>query len=133
MQSLEHIHVDVDSIAKTVNFLQIAVPQLQRRGGGDAEGYGPWVHIGGESSYIALTEVPGASQIPQLRHIGVQVDNIENLMERLAAAGYEAADDSALDSHPFRRRVYYVDGNGLDWEFVEYLSAKPEQRNDYSH
>jgi hypothetical protein len=53
-------------------------------------------------------------------------------MARLSAAGFEPADASALDSHPFRRRVYYIDGNGLDWEFVQYLSQDPAQRNDYS-
>ena len=60
------------------------------------------------------------------------VDDIEALMSRLSAAGYEAADDSALDDHPHRRRVYYIDGNGLDWEFVEYRSEVDEERNDYS-
>ncbi|NQV71332.1 MAG: VOC family protein [Pseudohongiella sp.] len=133
MQLLEHIHVDVDSIAKTEHFLQIALPDLARRGGGHADGYGNWVHIGSESSYIALTEVAGANAMPELRHIGMQVDDIESVMGRLAAAGFEAADISSLDTHPFRRRVYYVDGNGLDWEFIEYLSEDPTQRNDYSH
>ena len=133
MQSLEHIHVNVASIAKTEQFLQIAAPELQRRGGGDAQGYGPWVHIGTESGYIALTEAAEANEMPELRHIGIQVDDIESLMARLSAAGFEAADTSSLDSHPFRRRVYYVDGNGLDWEFIQYLSADPAQRNDYSY
>lgn len=133
MQSLEHIHVDVVSIDKTEQFLQIAAPELQRRGGGDTEDYGRWVHIGTESGYIALTEAPEANEMPELRHIGVQIDNIESLMARLSAAGFEVADASSLDSHPFRRRVYYVDGNGLNWEFIEYLSADPAQRNDYSH
>ena len=92
-----------------------------------------WVHIGTDSNYIALTEAHGAKVMPELRHIGVEVDDVEALMDRLAAAGFEAADASALDSHPFRRRVYYVDGNGLDWEFIEYLSENPAERNDYSH
>ena len=133
MQSLEHIHLNVKSIAKTEKFLQIAVPELLRRGAGNVDDYGHWVHIGTESSYIALTEDRSAAPMPALRHIGVQVDDIDALMGRLARAGYEIADDSALDSHPFRRRVYYVDGNGLDWEFIQYLSEQPEQRNDYSH
>lgn len=133
MQSLEHIHVNVDSIAKTEQFLQVAAPQFLLRGAGDAEGYGRWVHIGTESNYVALTEVPGTGVVPELRHIGMQVDDIEGLMARLAAAGVEAADSSELDSHPHRRRVYYVDGNGLHWEFVQYLSENPSQRNDYSH
>ena len=54
-------------------------------------------------------------------------------MARLAVAGMQPSDVSALDEHPYRRRVYYIDGNGLDWEFVEYLSEDLACRNDYSH
>lgn len=132
MQLLEHLHVNVNSLAATEAFLRAAVPQLQRRGGGDAPDYGPWVHYGSEQSYIAFTEVPGSVAPKALRHIGLMVDDVEALMARLEQAGYRPADSSALDGHPHRRRVYYVDDNGLDWEFVEYLSEDPAQRNDYS-
>ena len=47
--------------------------------------------------------------------------------------GSEPSDVSGLDEHPHRRRVYYRDDYGVDWEFVEYLPEDPEQRNDYSH
>jgi hypothetical protein len=33
--------------------------------------------------------------------------------------------------HPHRRRVYFADREGNDWEFVEYASDRPEERNDY--
>lgn len=133
MQILEHIHVNVDSLALTEHFLRTALPEFISRGGGDAPGYGPWLHIGTDSSYIALTEVKGTQPMPDLRHIGLVVDDVEALIARLAAAGFEPADASALDGHPHRRRIYYVDGNGIDWEFVEYLSEDPQLRNDYSH
>lgn len=133
MQLLEHVHVNVDSLEETERFLSIAQPLMARRGGGFTEGFGNWMHLGTEDSYIAFTEVKGSSRAANLRHIGIVSDDVEALMQRLSAAGYEPADDSALDSHPHRRRVYYIDGNGLDWEFVEYLSADPAERNDYSH
>jgi hypothetical protein len=133
MQILEHIHVNVDSIAATETFLQLALPQLRRRGGGNAAGYGQWLHIGNEQQYIALTEKKGAKLTEDFRHIGLVVDSVEALMARLAVAGMQPSDVSALDEHPYRRRVYYIDGNGLDWEFVEYLSEDLACRNDYSH
>ncbi len=133
MQILEHIHVNVPSIAATERFLRTAIPEFKPRGGGESEVYGSWLHIGTETNYIALTEVEGAKPMAHLRHIGVQVDDIEALIERLHRAGIEPSDASSLDSHPYRRRVYYVDDNGLDWEFVEYLSEDPLERNDYSH
>ncbi len=133
MQILEHIHINVASLAATAEFLQLAVPAYSRRGGGTSSSYGDWLHIGSESNYIALTEVKGAEPMANLRHIGLQVDSVDALISRLHAAGIEPSDSSALDEHPHRRRVYYVDGNGLDWEFVEYLSDQPSLRNDYSH
>lgn len=132
MQLLEHIHVNVDSLAETRDFLEAAVPEIVRRGGGDAPDYGPWLHVGDDTSYIALTEVPGSIRAPNLRHIGIVVTDLASLIARLGAAGYTPADASELDSHPHRRRIYYIDGNGLDWEFVEYLTDKVDARNDYS-
>lgn len=133
MQILEHIHVNVDSIGATEQFLRAALPEFTVRGGGDDPHYGQWLHIGTEDNYIALTQVPGAEPMPNLRHIGLQVDDIEALIERLQGAGYAPSDASALEGHPHRRRVYFADGNGLYWEFVQYLSEDPAQRNDYSH
>ena len=133
MQILEHVHVNFDSIAATLTFLRTALPGLVRRGGGHAEGYGEWVHLGTAQDYIALTEVKG-TQIPrELRHIGLIVDDVEGLMTRLERAGFQPSDSSALDSHPYRRRVYYIDDNGLPWEFVQYLTEDATLRNDYSH
>ena len=132
MQILEHIHLNVDSIAKTEEFMAVALPEFSRRGGELSETFGQWAHIGNSNCYIALTERKGAATMEELRHIGMVVEDVEALMARLSAAGYEAADNSSLNSHPHRRRVYYIDGNGLDWEVVEYLSEVNAERNDYS-
>ncbi|NKB32073.1 MAG: VOC family protein [Pseudomonadales bacterium] len=132
MQILEHIHVNVDSIEKTAAFLRSALPELACRGSGDAVGFGRWAHFGDDNSYIALTEVKGTRIPKELRHIGLVVEDIDALMTRLAAAGYDPADPSALNEHPYRRRVYYIDGNGLDWEFIQYLTDNVKHRNDYS-
>lgn len=88
--------------------------------------------MGDDHSYIAMTEVPGTEDSSNLRHIGIVVEDLAGLIERLAQAGYVASDSSELDSHPHRRRIYYIDGNGLEWEFVEYLTDQLEERNDYS-
>jgi catechol 2,3-dioxygenase-like lactoylglutathione lyase family enzyme len=133
MQILEDIQVSVASIEATKRFLELVVPQYIPRGGGLAEGYGEWLHIGTATNYIALNEVKGAKPIEILRHIGLIIDDVDALMQRLRAAGIEPSDASALDEHPHRRRVYYYDDNGLDWEFVAYLREDSAQRNDYSH
>ena len=40
-------------------------------------------------------------------------------------------DSTVPNFHPFRKRVYFNDAEGNDWEFVEYLSQDPLERNDY--
>ena len=57
------------------------------------------------------------------------MDDAEALRARLAAAGYE--DSTVPNAHPHRRRVYFHDADGNDWEFVEYSSDDPAERNDY--
>ncbi|GJM14109.1 MAG: glyoxalase [Pseudohongiella sp.] len=133
MQILEHIHLSVASIAVTERFLKLALPEYSRRGGGMDPEYGAWLHIGSESNYIALTEVKEIDPIEGLRHIGLVVSDLDALMNRLQAAGIEPSDDSAVNGHAHRRRVYYCDDNGVHWEFVEYLTEDPSLRNDYSH
>lgn len=50
--------------------------------------------------------------------------------ERMRKAGYrEGASELA---HPHRKRRYFFDTEDTEWEFVEYLSDDPAQRNDYS-
>lgn len=129
---LEHIHLNVDSITATERFLLTAIPQFTLRGGGSEQGYRKWVHIGNEDCYIALTESPGTVIPDSIRHIGIVTEELDNLIERLHAAGYSASDSSEIDTHPHRRRIYYIDDNGLSWEFVEYLTSDVAQRNDYS-
>ena len=52
------------------------------------------------------------------------------LRERLRAAGYR--ESTVPNDHPHRRRVYFYDAEGNDWEFVEYHSERVEERNDYA-
>ncbi|MFK7863579.1 MAG: VOC family protein [Pseudohongiellaceae bacterium] len=131
MQKLEHIHLDVVSLKNTEAFLQAALPDYGRRGNGYTEGFGHWVHIGAQDNYIALTETKTPPDFKALRHVGFEVDDLEALMGRLRRAGYEPSDDSAVDGHAYRRRVYYKDLNGIHWEFVQYLSDNLAERNQY--
>ena len=52
------------------------------------------------------------------------------MIERLRQHGYEL--DHLGGEHPHRKSVYYLDGNNLQFEFVEYLSERTDERNDYS-
>jgi catechol 2,3-dioxygenase-like lactoylglutathione lyase family enzyme len=84
---------------------------------------------------VALQTVPGNdvrtpySNTPGMNHLGWEIDDLDALRERMAAAGYTP--NLFDDSHAARRRLYFYDPDGNDWEFVEYQTDDPAQRNDY--
>ena len=67
-----------------------------------------------------------------LNHLGFVVDDVEALIQRCKAAGFEPSDDNSMGAHPYRHRVYFLDNCGVEWEFVEYLSDDKAQQNDYT-
>ena len=67
---------------------------------------------------------------PGLNHLGFEVDDIEAVRRRLREAGYR--ESTVPNDHPHRRRIYFNDAEGNDWEFVQYLSHRAEDRNDYA-
>ena len=92
--------------------------------------------MGTEQTYIALEEVTPGTESPRrpyrdpgINHIGLVVDDLEALTGRLQAAGYDTGDLAEdIDS---RRRTYIFDGNGVEWEFVQYLTHDPGKANTY--
>ena len=68
--------------------------------------------------------------MPGVNHLAYEVDDVEALRNRLGTAGYE--DSTVSNKHPYRKRVYFLDPDGNDWEFIQYLSDDPKKRHDYS-
>lgn len=133
---LEHANMNVRNIDDTVRFLIAALPEFQIRREGQNEGQ-RWMHIGTDDTYIALHEstdeptekwVPYAGK-PGINHLGYEVDDVDAVRARLSAAGFR--DSTYPNNHPHRKRVYFYDADGNDWEFVQYLSDDPKERNDY--
>jgi hypothetical protein len=93
--------------------------------------------MGSQESYIAIEERGGPDESPHqtyfhpgLNHYGIVVENVSTLMERMVDAGYK--EGAHVLEHPFRKRCYFFDHDGNEWEFVEYLSDNPSEINDYS-
>ena len=134
---LEHANLCVRDIDEMIRFLQTSFPAFRiRRDAINADGT-RWVHVGTDDTYITLNQSTAEPQQcwlpyegkPGTNHLGFEVDDVEQLCERLRAAGY--VDSTVPNSYPFRKRVYFNDAEGNDWEFVEYLSQDPLERNDY--
>jgi catechol 2,3-dioxygenase-like lactoylglutathione lyase family enzyme len=135
---LDHANLAVRDLDATIRFLRAAFPEFRIRGEGPSWGGGRWVHVGTDEVYLALQSAPKEpaerwvpySGKPGTNHLGFEVDDVEAVRERLAAAGYE--DSTVPNAHPHRRRVYFHDHDGNDWEFVQYLSDDPVKRHDYA-
>jgi catechol 2,3-dioxygenase-like lactoylglutathione lyase family enzyme len=136
---LEHANLCVRDVDGMIRFLQTAFPDFRVRADRADGGSSRWVHVGTDDTYIALSAAetaPGArwepySGLPGVNHLGYEVDDAEALRARMLAAGYE--ESTVPNSHPARKRVYFLDPEGNDWEFVQYFSADPAERNDYQH
>ena len=134
---IEHANLAVRDVDEMIRFLQSAFPDFRVRREGKSWQGARWVHVGTDDTYIALNEascelaerwVPYSGR-PGLNHLGYAVDDVEALRVRLAGAGYR--DSTVPNHHPHRKRVYFRDAEGNDWEFVEYLAEAAADRNDY--
>ena len=133
---LEHANLIVRDIDGMVKFLETAFPEFSVRGGGTNNGF-RWLHVGTDNTYIALSEARNEPSErwqpytgkPGLNHLGYEVDDVNAVRCRLAAAGY--GDSSVPYDHQLRNRVYFYDTEGNEWEFVQYFSEKPAERNEY--
>ncbi|MEI6859053.1 MAG: VOC family protein [Shewanella sp.] len=138
MLHLEHLNLVVEDIPTTLNFYRSAFPHWSVRGSGEGTWHGKtrnWVHFGDDYQYLTFND-DGIGKNRDLTghqvglaHFAFVTDNIDAVIARLARTGFLVDKDGTVDD--FRRNVYYLDPNGYEVEFVQYLSDIPPQRNQY--
>ena len=137
---LEHANITVKDLDEAVIFFTTAFPHFKVRGSGESD-HGTWskkwLHFGTADTYIALEQVSLKTEGNRrpyrdvgINHVGFVVDDVDTVIKRLKAAGYR--DGIAVAPHPYRKRAYFHDNDGNEYEFVEYFSDDPAKRNDYS-
>jgi len=131
---VEHANVTVEDIEQSIEFIQTAIPEFKVRHKGYSDNR--WCHIGTDTTYIALQEAAHSKVSNRkpykdigINHIGLVVEDADLVKERLLAAGYQQ--NELADIHPFRKRIYFFDNSGGEWEFIQYLSNDVEKRNQY--
>ena len=135
---LDHANLAVRDLAEAIRFLRTAFPEFRVRAQGPECAGRRWVHVGNDVNYLSLLEASDLATegrapyagTPGLNHLGFEVDDVEGVRARLRAAGY--VDTTVPNAHPHRKRIYFHDADGNDWEFVQYLSHDPAERNDYA-
>ncbi len=133
---LEHLNLVVKDISEALAFYKAAFPHWRIRSRGQAEWYGierNWVHFGDDEQYLTFND-DGSGENRDLSghqtglaHFAYVTDNLKAVMDRLEAAGFKIAKSGA--DNRFRKNVYFIDPDGFEVEFVEYLSDLPTERN----
>ena len=128
MSRLEHINITVSNPKSTARMLEQLFGWRIRWEGEGMAGAGYTVHVGGDDSYVAVYSGKDPKQtVPKsdasyatrgaMNHIGVVVDNLDKIEEKVRAMGYEA--HSHADYEP-GRRFYFHDDDGVEFEVVSY-------------
>ena len=133
MTKIEHVNITVPDIDAAVSFLNIVAPDFKIRKDEKPLNDKRWMHIGNKECYFALQEAHlGHTPIKAnqtyinygFNHIGLVVNNIDDIEKKLIEAGYKKGIETPKES--FRKRIYYYDAAGFEWELVEYLSENTE-------
>ncbi len=132
---LEHINITVSNLKESIRFFQTAFPHFKMRGGGN--GMREWVHLGDENSYIAINQATENHLKVEknydkigINHLGFVVQNVEEIASKLLKNGYKRSYPKQVEQ--FRIRDYFIDADGNEFEFVQYLSDIIEEKNSYS-
>ncbi|MFC2037424.1 VOC family protein [Chloroflexota bacterium] len=135
---LEHANITVPDIDAAIAFLQVIEPRLTVRHDETPEGSYRWAHVGAHDCYVALQEPhpgsePRRSRRPYkdfgVNHLAWVVDDFDGVIGRLEASGYREGIPG--ESNRTRRRAYYYDSAGFEWEIVAYLTESLEERYSY--
>jgi catechol-2,3-dioxygenase len=136
MLHLEHLNLVVNDIDASLAFYQAAFPHWRVRQEGRSEWHGKprrWLHFGDDYQYLTFNDNGvgenrdlGGHQTG-LAHFAFVTLNLDALVKRLAEAGFALDHNGADEDH--RKNVYFIDPNGFEVEFVEYLSDVPAERN----
>ena len=134
---MEHINISVVDIRKMLDFIKIAFPEFVERGRGFLASGGEWVHIGTDEHYIALEQAVSSDVMhcphqgkPGVNHIAWVVDDLAALTARFAKHDYYEVFPG--EESQFRIRKYFADPQGLQWEFIQYLTIDNALRHQYS-
>lgn len=120
---LEHVNITVTDPKRSADLMHDLFGWGIRWEGPSMLG-GHTIHVGSEDDYLALytnetvkNADPHFSKSKPLNHVGVVVDDLDAVEEKVIAAGLEPF--SHGDYEP-GRRFYFLDWNNIEFEVVSY-------------
>lgn len=117
---MEHVNLNVSNARDSRDLLE-QVFGWSTRWEGDTD-YGHTVHVGDDHDYLSLTSPHATPDAPRpvgavFNHVGVVVDDLDEVEQRLRAAGIGTY---AHGDYEPGRRFYFVDRDGIEFEVVSY-------------
>ncbi len=120
---LEHVNVTVSDSVRTADLLT-RLFDWHIRWQGPAKAGGHTVHVGTDNSYVALyapVEQPAnaeaSNHLNDLKHIGVVVDDLEQIEKRVIAEGIVPHSHQTYEPGS---RFYFDDADGVQYEVASY-------------
>lgn len=133
---LEHANITVTNLQEAIKFFQTAFPHFKIRGSGND--LREWVHLGDDETYIAINQAVSIHHTVEknygragINHIGFVVPNVEKIADNLLKNNYRRSYPKQVEQ--FRNRDYFLDADGNEYEFVQYLSHDPKEKNWYGN
>ncbi|MCP5074453.1 MAG: VOC family protein [Rhodobacteraceae bacterium] len=123
--SLEHANISVSNPQRTAENL-CDIFGWHIRWQGDATEHGYTIHVGTDDTYLAIyaqNNMKKAAQhsyktIGALNHIGVVVDDLKAVEEKVVVAGFRLGEH--YDYEP-GERFYFYDHDNIEFEVVSYV------------
>lgn len=142
---VEHANLTVTDLDQAIRFFAAAMPDFSVRKRWTIDDK-EWAHVGTDSSYVALNTPLDKSRIAPtdgkrsvdmmaagFNHVGFVVEDIAAVRGRLLEAGFRGGyDGGQIIEHPHRRSAYFLDGDGNEFEFMQYLTGDVADRNSYA-
>ncbi len=120
---IEHVNVTVSDSRSTAELLTRLFGWHIRWQGASLDG-GHTVHVGADDSYVALytpsaqpEAAANSDRLNGLQHIGLVVDDLEAIEQRVVAEGLGTHSHQTYDPGS---RFYFDDPDGVEYEVVSY-------------
>ena len=120
---IEHVNLTVSDPERAAGLLHDLFG-WHVRWQGTARDNGRVIHVGDDRVYLAVYAPPGEAKgglgWPKgtpLNHVGIQVDDLDEIERRVVAAGLTPF--SHGDYEP-GRRFYFLDWDGIEFEIISY-------------
>ena len=121
---LEHVNLTVSNAERTAKQL-CALFDWKVRWHGPAADDGYTYHVGTDNFYLALyapkrtegAQPDGFAMLGRLNHLGVVVDNLDAMEQRVIEAGYTPR---SHQNYAPGRRFYFYDEDNVEYEIVSY-------------